>query len=99
MPTSPTPTAFSVGQQTAVTLTCATEGATIYYTTDGSDPTTSSTAYSAPFTVTSGTTVKARAYKTGLRDSLIYIATFTYVPPATLTHRWSFNGSSDAELG
>ena len=48
MPTSPTPTAFSVGQQTAVTLTCATEGATIYYTTDGSDPTTSSTAYSAP---------------------------------------------------
>ena len=97
MPTSPTPTAFSVGQQTAVTLTCATEGATIYYTTDGSDPTTSSTAYSAPFTVTDGTTVKARAYKTGLRDSLIYIATFTYVPPATLTHRWSFNGSSDSE--
>ena len=97
MPTSPTPTAFSVGQQTVVTLTCATEGATIYYTTDGSDPTTSSTAYSAPFAVTDGTTVKARAYKTGWRDSLIYIATFTYVPPATLTHRWSFNGTSDSE--
>jgi len=97
MPASPTPTAFSVGQQTVVTLTCATEGATIYYTTDGSDPTTSSTAYSAPFTVTDGTTVKARACKTGWRDSLIYIATFTYVPPATLTHRWSFNGTTDAQ--
>ncbi len=96
-PTSPTPTEFSMGQQTVVTLTCATEGATIYYTTDGSDPTTSSTPYSAPFTVTDGTTVKARAYKTGLRDSLIYIATFTYVPPATLTHRWSFNGTTEAQ--
>ena len=47
--------------------------------------------------MTDGTTVKARAYKTGWRDSLIYIATFTYVPPATLTHRWSFNGTSDAQ--
>ena len=96
-PSSPTPTQFSMGQQTAVTLTCATEGATIYYTTDGSDPTTSSTAYSAPFAVTSGTTVKAMAYMDGAQQSGIYTATFTSMASATLTHRWSFNGTTDVE--
>ena len=96
-PSSPTPTQFSMGQQTAVTLTCATEGATIYYTTDGSDPTTSSTQYSAPFAVTSGTTVKAMAYMDGAQQSGIYTATFTSMASATLTHRWSFNGTSDAQ--
>ena len=52
------------GSTVKATLTCATGGATIKYTTDGSDPTTSGTAqtYSGtPFTVTDGTTVKAYA--------------------------------------
>lgn len=47
---------------TEVTIT-AEEGATIYYTTDGSDPTTSSTQYNAPFTISATTTVKAIAVK------------------------------------
>ncbi|MBO7683608.1 MAG: C10 family peptidase, partial [Kiritimatiellae bacterium] len=86
MPTSPTPTEFTTSQQT-VTLECATAGATIYYTTDGSDPTTSSTAYSGPFTVTGTTTVKAMAYKAGLSASAIYSVTFTYVDPVILANR------------
>ena len=52
-----------------VTLTPVTTGSQIRYTTDGSDPTASSTLYSAPFTVSVTCTVKARAFKTGLIDS------------------------------
>ena len=51
------------------TITCTTVGATIYYTTDGSDPTTSSTPYSSAFSVASGVTVKAFAYKDNYKSS------------------------------
>jgi hypothetical protein len=51
-----------------VTLSCATEGATIYYTTDGSFPgqaNAASQVYSEPFDVTSGTQIRAAAYLPG----------------------------------
>ena len=66
---------FTEAQQ--VTITCETSGATIYYTTDGSTPTTSSTAYSAPFTVSETTTVKAIAVLNGYTDSEVATATYT----------------------
>lgn len=53
----------------SVTITCGTAGATIYYTTDGSDPTTSSSVYSGAFTVDNGVTVKAIAVATGYAHS------------------------------
>ncbi len=46
---------------TTVTLACATEGAKMYYTLDGSEPTTASTEYKEPFSVDKTTTVKAVA--------------------------------------
>ena len=52
-----------------VTITCATDGATIYYTTDGTDPTAASTVYSAPFAITETVTVKAIAVKSGHANS------------------------------
>ena len=48
-------------ESTEVTITCATDGASIYYTTDGSEPTSQSTAYTAAFSITETTTVKAIA--------------------------------------
>ena len=53
-----------------VTISCATSGATIFYTTDGSTPTPSSSAYSSALTVAIGT-VKAIATKSGMYDSAI----------------------------
>ena len=60
-----------------VEITCATEGATIYYTTDGSDPTTASTVYTAAITVDEDMTLKAIAMKEGYENS--NIATANYV--------------------
>jgi hypothetical protein len=52
-----------------VTITSATSGATIYYTTDGTAPTTSSMIYSTPLNVTTTTKIRAIAVATGKVDS------------------------------
>ncbi|MDD5688430.1 MAG: carbohydrate-binding protein [Elusimicrobia bacterium] len=61
----------------SVTLGCTTDGATTYYTLDGNNPTLTSTQYSAPFTLTSNTTVKARAFKAGMTDSSVNSVLYT----------------------
>ena len=65
----------------SVTLSCATEGASIYYTTDGSVPTDSGTLYTAPVVLDATTTIKARAYATGKGPSGIVSATYTFKRP------------------
>ena len=52
-----------------ITITCATDGAVIYYTTDGNEPTTGSTVYTAPFKITDNTTVRAFAVKANMDNS------------------------------
>lgn len=65
-----------VGTQ-SVTISCATSGATIHYTTNGSDPTTGSPVYSSAISVASSQTIKALAVKSGMTDSAIASAAYT----------------------
>lgn len=69
----------SVG--TTVALTTTTENATIYYTTDGSEPTKASKVYSAdePIVISETTTIKAFASAEGLSDSDVKQFTYTVI--------------------
>lgn len=73
-PTASEP-AGAVASGTNVSLSCATTGAKIYYTTDGSTPTTSSTEYTTAIEITSAMTIKAIAVKDGKTSS---VAEFAY---------------------
>lgn len=82
-----------------VTLT-ANAGATIYYTLNGDEPSTSSTKYEAPFEVTkSGTTVKALAVAEGAVDAKAE-ATYTIKPdqPVFSDESKDFNDAFDVKL-
>ena len=67
----------AVNSGTEVTITCATEGAKIYYTTDGSDPTASSTEYTDAINVTEAVTLKAIAVKDGMNNSAVASVSYT----------------------
>ena len=60
-----------------ISLTSATAGATIYYTVDGSSPTTASLVYLAPFLVASNLTLKAYGAVSGDKDSTVATQTFS----------------------
>ncbi|MEC2077843.1 chitobiase/beta-hexosaminidase C-terminal domain-containing protein [Metabacillus fastidiosus] len=61
----------TVEKGTKVTLASATDGAKIYYTIDGSQPTADSPVYSEPITINENTTIKAYAVKEGLKNSAV----------------------------
>ena len=81
-----------------VTITDVTPGTTIRYTVDGSTPTASSgTIYTVPFTVSADTTVKAIAYKTGMKDS--YVATSVIKIDTSLKNNIALNKTGIASSG
>ncbi len=61
---------------TTVTIAPGASGATVYYTTDGNEPTTSSAVYNAPFTVEKNTTVKAICTLAGHENSPVVRKSF-----------------------
>ena len=84
------PVAGTYTSAQSVSISDATSGATIYYTTNGTTPTTSSTRYTGPITVSSTETLEAIAAATG-DPSAVASATYTITPtvstPILLTRR------------
>jgi beta-glucanase (GH16 family) len=100
MATAATPTLTSQPAQNSavvVTLASTDAGATIYYTTDGSTPTTASQVYQAPFLVESTLTVKAMAVAPGLGQSAVQSSSFTVTAPSgTLVWADEFTNATGA---
>jgi formylglycine-generating enzyme required for sulfatase activity len=78
------PVAGTYNSDQSVSITTTTSGATIYYTQDGSEPTTLSTQYSSAISIAGhGTTktIKAIAVKSGMINSSVVSATYTITYP------------------
>ena len=71
------PDGGSYGAAPSVTMSCATAGAAIHYTTDGSTPTANSTLYTGAVSVTRSSTLKAIATYTGVPSSSVKSAAYT----------------------
>ena len=81
---------------TEISITCATEGASIYYTIDGTNPTEENgTLYSAPFTVEKTCTVKAIAVAEGYSASSI--ASASYIVPFSVANIAEFIAEADTQ--
>ncbi len=74
-----TPESCTFDTETFDVTIAAEDGATIYYTLDGSTPTVESTEYNGAITLTDTTTVKAFAVKDGYEDSDVATAKYTRV--------------------
>ena len=88
------PAAGSYSSPQTVTISDTTSGVTLFYTNDGTTPTTSSAVYTGPITVNSTETIKAIAAGSGYTNSAVATASYTItlssdyqlsVNPATLS--------------
>jgi hypothetical protein len=99
------PAGGSYSSSQSVMITDSTAGATIYYTTNGSTPTTSSTKYTGAIRVSATTTVKAIATAPGFSTSAVASATYTIssslslIPQAGWTLKFADSQETQAENG
>jgi hypothetical protein len=84
---NPVPGAYTAAQNVSITTT--TSGATIHYTVDGTNPTTTSPVYSSPVAITSTTTLKAIAVKSGMSNSTIQSGLYSINAAAVATPEFS----------
>jgi hypothetical protein len=86
-PTVATPTFSFNSSGNTVSISCATEGASIYYTTDGTDPDTSSSVYSEAISISGNQkTIKAFATKSNYDDSEVATVTYYAINRAATTN-------------
>ena len=89
-----TPVITYDNSKSKVSIASTTPECTFYYTTDGTEPTTSSTKYSSPFSINSSTTVMAIATKSGYPNSEIASVKVVFNPTITLeTTVYTYDGS------
>jgi Chitobiase/beta-hexosaminidase C-terminal domain len=84
---SPAAGTYATGQ--TVTISDATAGAVIYYTTNGTAPTTASTKYTAAISVSASETLEAIAVATDYANSAVASAKYTITSPAAATPTFS----------
>ncbi len=89
------PASGSYVESPVITLASPTPGAVIYYTLDGSTPTTSSLRYSKPIVITQTTTIRSIAIAPGFRPSEVATASFAIQPKST-PYRINFGGPAVA---
>ena len=93
------PASGAIAYGTSATITCSTADAEIYYTSDGSDPTQSSTLYTTAISLTAAVTIKAKAFKTGYDASEVATATYTIRPIAFIGGTFTtYNGATVGKL-
>lgn len=68
-----------------VTIASPTSGATVYYTLDGTTPSVTSTEYTAPVSISTNTTIKAIAVKTGLDNSSVSEGVYEFAASNDIT--------------
>ena len=76
-PPTITPSGGGFTNSVSVTLASTNVGASIYYTLDGSLPTTNSTLYSGAITLTNSLTLTANCFKTGSTNSIAALGSFS----------------------
>jgi phosphodiesterase/alkaline phosphatase D-like protein len=89
---TPSSGAYNAAQN--VTIKDATANATIYYTTNGTNPTTSSTKYNGPFAVSLAKTIEAIAVEVGYLQSGVGTASYTIAPAVTTGYAGSITTSA-----
>jgi len=93
-----TPNGGSFSGSVSVTMAIATSGASIYYTTDGTSPSQSSTLYTGAITLTSSAVVNAKAFKSGYNPSAEASGSFVITSVKAPPFDFSLNNSGDISV-